>query len=86
MGSVLVEEYRMGGVVGETIDMTGQLLARAQGGDGEAFAELTGPFSRELQVHCYRILGSVADAEALTGSKDVRRCAPGCMRSPPTSA
>jgi RNA polymerase sigma-70 factor (TIGR02960 family) len=53
----------MGGVVAEAVDMTGQLLARAQGGDGEAFAELTGPFSRELQVHCYRILGSVADAE-----------------------
>jgi RNA polymerase sigma-70 factor (ECF subfamily) len=43
--------------------VTSQLLARARSGDGDAFTELTGPFRRELQVHCYRILGSAADAE-----------------------
>ena len=43
--------------------MTEPLLARARAGDGDAFAELVAPFRRELQVHCYRILGSTADAE-----------------------
>ncbi|MFI0965889.1 sigma-70 family RNA polymerase sigma factor [Streptomyces sp. NPDC021080] len=39
------------------------LIDRARAGDGDAFRELTAPHLRELQVHCYRMLGSFEDAE-----------------------
>jgi RNA polymerase sigma-70 factor (ECF subfamily) len=42
-----------------------QLLTRAQGGDQVAFQALTESLRGELQMHCYRIVGSVQDAEEL---------------------
>jgi len=43
--------------------VTADLIAAAQQGDGHAFGELVNPYRRELQVYCYRFLGSVQDAE-----------------------
>jgi RNA polymerase sigma-70 factor (TIGR02960 family) len=55
--SVVQAMRRHGGPVDETT------LERAWAGDGDAFQELVEPHRRELLVHCYRILGSLQDAE-----------------------
>src|SRR5713226_3533487 len=52
--------------MGEEADATAMRtdqISRARAGDGDAFRELIEPHRRELQVHCYRMLGSFQDAQ-----------------------
>ena len=43
--------------------VTDETLVRARTGDEDAFRKLTDPYRRELQLHIYRIVGSVQEAE-----------------------
>jgi len=47
----------------EIVSSDERLLADARRGDENAFSELVASHRPALQAHCYRMLGSVQDAE-----------------------
>jgi RNA polymerase sigma-70 factor (ECF subfamily) len=56
-------EYGQRVVQSSADDMEASELAAALAGDQDAFRALTGRYTRELHLHCYRLLGSFHDAE-----------------------